>query len=159
VVSPDAVNTMRGQNISAHFLYPSGSLFPDLAWSEFRIEELINKRCFRVLLGQICGLRFRNGLSYGMEQGFRKRQPLDALCTPCGVDAAARDTPDFLGIGLKKCLIELSPEAVDEKLLESVLLFEWEKGALHIAQPNADGPPESELYQRGFIEADGVLEQ
>ncbi len=49
----------------------------------------------------------------------RNRKPFDPLRAPLGGDLIATDSPDLFGVVLEEGAVELVPEAIDEKVLES----------------------------------------
>ena len=53
-----------------------------------------------------------------MDQGAGHAQPLDVLRSPLGADLRAGHAPHLLGVVLEEGLVQLSPKAVEQKVLQ-----------------------------------------
>ena len=110
-----------GPNFSPERLHFLGDHFPQLSGAEFRIQELLDQRCLRILLPQIRGTlpQFLGQ----MQQGVLDREALNTLRAPFGADLFAGDAPNLFGVRLEKREIKLFAKTADKELLQILHTF------------------------------------
>src|ERR1017187_3722470 len=94
-----------------------------------------------------------------VRDGLGDREALDSLCPPLGTYLLAGDAPYLLGVSLKKRFVEFLPEAVDKKLFQVLLVTDRPNHRLHVAQPDPQGPRQTEFLDGVAAQADRVVEE